>query len=372
LIRTAEGRFDDKRKVDLGLAQAFVESATMAVDSILATYCENECLRALKQDLVGQVTEAYSREDWHTKWGRHYLLALARAHELQQCSNFKDPGLQRYTRSQKFVLLRDGAEEVFCKLPPPKPSLAKRVKNYQPVRSMSRWHNSSTPCFAAGNVRLADGRLVPLDRIVAGDQLHTGQGSAATVICVVVTECSGHMQDLVELEGGVLVTPWHPVRPRGSKDGWKFPADLGMIRSIPCDRVYSLVLEQGASLFQIGPFEAVSLGHGIEKDEVATHHYLGTNKVKEDLCRMYGWNNGLVHLGPNPGIRDPKSGLIIRFEQNIPLPSHTEEATLSKNAVMVKDFSVVNVVAEKFVAGGRLEELGWPGNGCVDGCHDAV
>jgi Mg-chelatase subunit ChlD len=345
LIRTAEGLFDDKRKVELGLAKTGVESAIKAVDSILAAFSDNECLRALKQDLVGQVTEAYSREDWHTKWGRHYLLSLARAHELQQCSNFKDPGLQRYARSQKFVLLRDGAEEVFCKLPPPKASLAQRVKNYQPVHSMRRWHNSSTPCFAAGTVRLADGRFVPIDQIVAGDTLHTGQGAAAKVICVVVTECAGRMQDLVELEGGVLVTPWHPVRPHRSKDGWKFPADLGMIRSFHCDRVYSLVLDQGASMFQIGPFEAVSLGHGIEKDEVATHQYLGTNKVKEDLCRMYGWNDGLVQLGPNPGIRDPKSGLIVRFEQNIPLAFHTEEAIPSNDAVMVKDFRVVNVVA---------------------------
>jgi hypothetical protein len=65
--------------------------------------------------------------------------------------------------------------------------------------------------------------------IVAGDKLHISPGSAANVICMVVTECAGQIQDLVELEGGVLVTPWQPVRPRGSKDGWKFPADLEMI-----------------------------------------------------------------------------------------------------------------------------------------------
>lgn len=30
------------------------------------------------------------------RWGRHYLLSLARAHHLQICSNFKDPGVQFY------------------------------------------------------------------------------------------------------------------------------------------------------------------------------------------------------------------------------------------------------------------------------------
>ena len=30
------------------------------------------------------------------KWGKHYLQSLQRAHELQQCNNFKDPGVQFY------------------------------------------------------------------------------------------------------------------------------------------------------------------------------------------------------------------------------------------------------------------------------------
>ena len=30
-----------------------------------------------------------SRGDWNSKWGRHYLPSLQRAHELQQSNNFK-------------------------------------------------------------------------------------------------------------------------------------------------------------------------------------------------------------------------------------------------------------------------------------------
>jgi hypothetical protein len=51
---------------------------------------------ALLEDLNGQVTEAISRADYFRKWGRHYLPSLTRAHLLQYCNNFKDPGVQVY------------------------------------------------------------------------------------------------------------------------------------------------------------------------------------------------------------------------------------------------------------------------------------
>merc|ERR1719359_543228 len=49
------------------------------------------------EDLEGQVSEAISRQDWFARWGRHYLPSLQRAHELQQCNNFKD---QRRSRGR--------------------------------------------------------------------------------------------------------------------------------------------------------------------------------------------------------------------------------------------------------------------------------
>lgn len=43
----------------------------------------------LLKDVEGQVTEAFSKNDYYTKWGQHYLPSLMRAHLLQQCNNFK-------------------------------------------------------------------------------------------------------------------------------------------------------------------------------------------------------------------------------------------------------------------------------------------
>jgi hypothetical protein len=42
------------------------------------------------------VREAITKvpENYFERWGKHYLPSLARAHLLQQCNNFKDPGIQ--------------------------------------------------------------------------------------------------------------------------------------------------------------------------------------------------------------------------------------------------------------------------------------
>jgi hypothetical protein len=104
----------------------------------------NEETKALLEDLEGQVTEALSRDDWYRKWGQHYLPSLARAHQLQMCNNFKDPGVQGYG-GKLFAELRDEADDLFVSLPPPKPSLAPRTGSSgygggAPI-SMAAYHN---------------------------------------------------------------------------------------------------------------------------------------------------------------------------------------------------------------------------------------
>lgn len=81
----------------------------------------NEAMGLLLEDLQGQVSEAFSREDWYTKWGVHYLPSLLGAHLAQICNNFKDPGVQAYG-GDLFGDLRDKADDIFCSLPAPKPS----------------------------------------------------------------------------------------------------------------------------------------------------------------------------------------------------------------------------------------------------------
>ena len=37
-----------------------------------------------------------SKDEYFSKWGRHYLPSLSQSHLLQRCNNFKDPGIQHY------------------------------------------------------------------------------------------------------------------------------------------------------------------------------------------------------------------------------------------------------------------------------------
>lgn len=98
MIRRAEELFVKKESYALEVAQ---NDITKLVEELVNCRSDSHAiLTAIREDLTGQITEAYSRDDWHNKWGKHYLLSLARAHELQRCTNFKDPGLQTYASSK--------------------------------------------------------------------------------------------------------------------------------------------------------------------------------------------------------------------------------------------------------------------------------
>lgn len=80
-------------------------------------------LVSLKNDVEGRMSKAFKGKERFNRWGKHYLRALMRAHQIQQCTNFMDPGLQTYA-GRLFCALRTIGEEVFFSLPPPKPSKA--------------------------------------------------------------------------------------------------------------------------------------------------------------------------------------------------------------------------------------------------------
>jgi len=94
-----------------------------------STASEDLHTKALLEDIEGQISEALSREDWLCKWGTHYLPSLMAAHRIQQCNNFKDPGVQMYG-GKLFHSIQDAADDIFNRLPTPKPSLALRSNGF--------------------------------------------------------------------------------------------------------------------------------------------------------------------------------------------------------------------------------------------------
>jgi len=257
-----------------------------------------------------------------------------RAHLLQQCNNFKDPGVQHYGGSL-FHTIRDVIDENFGKIPPPKPSNYQRntvtstsnnppskyssltsnsntshsrnVSNYQyqTLSSMNNYNSSGNVCFAGQcKVMMGDKTFKRVDNIQKNDIIMTPNGEAK-VECIVKTNCLNQKADLVELEGGLIVTPWHPIRVNGK---WCFPNTLGQVKELDCNAVYSFVLDSNHVLL-INGIECIALGHGF-KEEVAQHDYFGTEKVLNDLKRIGNWEDGLVELNPGSIIRDKETGLI--------------------------------------------------------------
>ena len=91
LARTIQSVHEAAKADDLAGAQRAVGSFVSAFGS-----STDERVKPMVEDAKGQVSEAASKKEWFQKWGRHYLPSLANAHMMQQCSNFKDPGVQRY------------------------------------------------------------------------------------------------------------------------------------------------------------------------------------------------------------------------------------------------------------------------------------
>jgi hypothetical protein len=268
----------------------------------------------LLKDLEGQTTEALSRKDYFTKWGKHFLPSLMGAHLQQTCNNFKDPGVQHYS-SKIFTEVRDKLEDAFLKIPPPKPSKPQAAA--APVK-IQNYYNASGGCFAGEcHVLLADGQSTkPVKLVQQGDVIMTSQNATARVLCVVKTSSPTRAaQNLVEISGGLLITAWHPIRfcasshNSNNKNEWVFPHSVGKAVLQATEAVYTFVLDSGHVAI-INGVECVTLGHGFEENDVVKHPYFGTQRVVDDLKATSGWARGLVHVRNFE--RDPTTGLVQR------------------------------------------------------------
>jgi hypothetical protein len=265
---------------------------------------------ALLKDLTGQVSEAFSRKEWFNKWGKHYIRSLVRAHELQQCSNFKDFSVQIYA-GKSFSDMRDRIDKIFLGIPPPKRSNVSYASI--PIKSMHSYYDSGSTCFD-GNclVHMADGEFCPVNNVRKGDVVSTAGGASATIVCVIISKSSGKGFLMTKL-GDLQITPWHPVRltsQRGEQI-WVFPTDIPGTGEGISPVVYNFVLSNEHTVF-IDGIECVTLGHDFKKGLVA-HSYFGTSKVIEDMMKLPGWDHGEVEVLNDKYQRDSKTGLVCGY-----------------------------------------------------------
>jgi len=101
---------------------------------------EDAFVQALMEDAAGQAQEAVSRADWYRKWGSHFMPSVIFAHKMQQCNNFKDPGVQGYG-GKLFREILEAADNKFNSLPPPKPSARRATASAPRILTMSTFND---------------------------------------------------------------------------------------------------------------------------------------------------------------------------------------------------------------------------------------
>lgn len=303
------------------------------------------------------------------KWGRHYLPSLARAHQLQECLNFKDPGVQHYG-GRLFGTERDLADDAFNNLPAPTPAPmiptaalrggASHTVQIRSAVSMRTFNSSSAPCFHGDClVHMSDGSFKAVANVTSGDRVvcntHLLQPDNtprfAEVECVVQTQIKTGLIDMIHFSGGLQVTPYHPISDTISGHShWRFPADIehGKLIETKCDAVYSFLLRKAdvvgdgdgeamadgaynrsdcegrAQSMVISGVPCITLAHGIVGDKVATHDFYGTEHIVDSLREVVSSLDALpissstllpgrVVLQEGCVLTDPATGLACGF-----------------------------------------------------------
>jgi len=296
-------------------------TASIYIDNFISKY-NNDSL--ILNDLKDQVKMAISTDAIYGKWGKNYLYSLMFAHKEQRCNNFKDKSVSVYGGTL-FGVLVDKIDEIYANMEPPKPS--NQVRNCDvstrgggntksttlnnSIQFRQSFHNASGGCFHENSsVSVYPNITKKCKDIVKGDMVMTSKTTYAKVLCVTKIKCNNSKCDMVKLNDGIMITPYHPVK----KTEWVFPNTLNKTITVDCEYMYNYVLEKH-NIIMIGNTECATLGHGFTDNDVIKHNYYGTDKVISDLKTFNGYSNGLITFNPNCIIRDNKNN-VIAFDVN--------------------------------------------------------
>jgi Mg-chelatase subunit ChlD len=257
---------------------------------------------------------------YFNRWGEFYLDQLSRSMNQQIKPNFKDEGCP--FGGEIFEEIVDRASDIFDTLPPPEPSNRRRSTyatssggNSAPPRapvSLANYNDAGGGCFVGtATIRMADGTDKLVKDLKQGDTILTLSDPynsrsimiPASVVCILETLIPNKHIDLVTLEDGLMITPWHPVM---YQDRWVFPHDIAKTQSCNnCPAVYTLLLDRGHTL-KIDGVWCIGLAHSCDQG-ILRHEYFGTHAVIEDLMKLDGWENGKVSIDGSYFIRDQLS-----------------------------------------------------------------
>jgi len=294
------------------LAQRIRGASSVASDSRV---------QGMLADVDGRITKAASQRARMDRWGKHYLRALQRAHDLQICTNYMDPGLQLYGGAM-FKEIQEEGGKVFLSIPPPtksSPKVASTVSHSQPVaQTMNNYYcdGGGGGCFGMqSTVEVccpSDGEWerTPVGSVQAGDRVRVWDGSpfstkkvgldepltshtSARVLCAVKMHRLPS-KSMVVLPGGLVITPGHPVL--SGDGGWqparKHPLAKEMVPMAEGSAspelivpivVFNFILDSSHMLLVNGT-PCITWAHGLQEEGLRDPFY-GTEAVLDALLQ---------------------------------------------------------------------------------------
>jgi hypothetical protein len=266
-------------------------------------------ISSLREDVDGRITKALNGKDRFNRWGKNYLRAVIRAHQIEQCTNFMDPGLQIYGAEFFKNVVEEGGR-IFLDLPPPVRTRARNASTTSSTSSKSQistrppspptamdtyYAGSGGGCFGPNSlIQIKSDSGVDtcaISRLKAGNLVQVAGGDYARVKCVV--EIFDDPKTLLVMKSGLSITAKHPIRIHGK---WHYPMTLDCIQgTINSDIVYNVVLES-CHIMLVNGMECCTWGHNLDDDSVISHPFYGTNQIIDHLQSCSGWKEGHIRV----------------------------------------------------------------------------
>ena len=256
-------------------------------DEINQVQKKTEFMKNLLIDLIhdndnhGQVEKAI-RPEYFKKWGYDYLLSFLRFHIMEQCGNFKDQSLKKYSSEDFEKLLKQG-NKIFISLPPPENDCDEGGPSISQSSFSALCYDAYGGCFnGEALVELKNGKK-KVKNLRKGDILLNGD----IVECLVENKINKVVN--VVCINDVYFSLYHPIEVKGK---WVFPCQHYKVQKKYIDSWYNLVLKNKHEIVLNG-VKAITLGHN-RTEGILKHPYFGTKKVIEALMKYDTYKSGFI------------------------------------------------------------------------------
>ena len=303
IIKTILSLIDDQP-----ISNDKIKNNEIIMNNLYTNIENNEVIQNYLKDYIndGQIKLALCHSNiYFNKWGKHYLLSLMHGYDRQMCINFKDNGVQNFITTP-FTNIRDKIELIFCNIPPPQPKIIRATTTR--ISSMEGYYRTDSGCFDGdGTVLLANNTFMKVKELKKGDKLLNHNNKECIIECIIKQNINSDV-DVCSVND-MLISPYHPIF---LFNKWVFPATEFKIHKRFIESYYNIVLESDDTII-INSIPVITLGHNLNTNEITKHDYYGTNKIRDDLKMIDGYDNGLIECKLIETIRCPKTNNVIKI-----------------------------------------------------------